>query len=80
MKRDNETLEHITTTLDRLQERFDTFKRLERRGSTIDPRVYKTMEDLYSRNLEKLHTLKAWDEFRAYKAYLTRYLNISDPA
>jgi len=73
------SLDVITKRLDLLQERFSTFQRLERNGSRIDQKVYADLEKNYEIGLEHLRTLKAENEFRAYKAFYLRYINGGDP-
>jgi hypothetical protein len=79
MKKEDNPIQGITKRLDFLQERFGTFDRLKKNGSTIDDKIIEDMQTNYTRGLEHLHSLKAYDELRAYKAWYTRYLNIGDP-
>lgn len=78
MKTDN-PLEEVTRRLDFLQHRFDSFNRLRRTGAMIDERVFQGMENNYTRGLEHLRTLRAYDELRAYTAWYKRYLSNGDP-
>lgn len=69
-------IEEITKRLDLLQQRFDTFERLRSRGSMIDERILEDMGTNYSRGLEHLRSLKAYEELRAYTAWYKRYLGV----